>query len=270
MINYVKQTPIEYSKQSRDYQSIARLLTILANHTKMMVDDTDIWDTNCDNKLLDLRARTLNFEPDHAWDEEELEAIESCFKKLIMNKGNQQTLKNCVNILMKTLGIASSLKDDAIRIDSDRCIITIWADTRSVSLGMIEDLVKYLLPIGYGYRLIQYKSMSSSDAAQTEIFYNKDTIDYSTFDYTPDADGRVRPGVIGHQAKNEDKYKTSFKSTIYGTSLNDATNEEPKMGETWIYSNNYNRSDNKGSTEIYKAGKWDDTVPLRPDRKEGD
>ncbi|MBQ3422375.1 MAG: hypothetical protein IJH34_12075 [Romboutsia sp.] len=66
MINVIKQTPIEYSKQSRDYQVIARLYTALYNFNLMYIDDMNVWNSNIDNKLTMLRAKTLNFHPKHA------------------------------------------------------------------------------------------------------------------------------------------------------------------------------------------------------------
>ena len=66
MIDVVRQTPLEYSKQSRDYQVLARLYTSLYNMNKMYIDNMDIWEKDIDNKLTTLRSRTLNFIPKHS------------------------------------------------------------------------------------------------------------------------------------------------------------------------------------------------------------
>ena len=42
MIDIIKQTPAEYSEQSRDYQVIARLYTALFNYSKMYIDDLNV------------------------------------------------------------------------------------------------------------------------------------------------------------------------------------------------------------------------------------
>ena len=42
MINVVRQTPLEYSKQSRDYQVLARLYTALYNMNKMYIDNMQV------------------------------------------------------------------------------------------------------------------------------------------------------------------------------------------------------------------------------------
>ena len=77
MIDVIKRTPEEYSKQSRDYQVLARLYSALFNVSKMYIDDMNIWDKNIDNKLSLLRARTLNFDPQHDWDLDSLDVIVS-------------------------------------------------------------------------------------------------------------------------------------------------------------------------------------------------
>ena len=66
MIDVIKQTPIEYSKQSRDYQTISRLYTAIYNISKMYIDDMSIWNGDIDNKLTTLRSKTLNFIPKHS------------------------------------------------------------------------------------------------------------------------------------------------------------------------------------------------------------
>jgi len=65
MIDVIKQTPSEYSKQSRDYQVLARLYTALYNLSKMYTDNMSVWSLNIDNKLSVLRSKTLNFDPKH-------------------------------------------------------------------------------------------------------------------------------------------------------------------------------------------------------------
>jgi hypothetical protein len=42
MIDIIKQTPEEYSLQSRDYQVLARLYTAVFNYSKMYIDNLSI------------------------------------------------------------------------------------------------------------------------------------------------------------------------------------------------------------------------------------
>ena len=101
MIDVIAQTPIEYSKQSRDYQVIARLYTALYNFNKMYIDDMTVWDANIDNKLSHLRAKTLNFHPKHAWDYDALDAAVSCLKWWIRHKGTRKAIEEVIEILIR-------------------------------------------------------------------------------------------------------------------------------------------------------------------------
>jgi len=178
MIDIIKQTPHEYSAQSRDYQVIARLYTALFNYVKMYIDNLSIWDTNIDNRLINLRARTLNFITEHAWDSESdsLEAITTCFKYLMRNKGTVKALEYCIDILMKIENITGEELDQVVTMYNYN--VTIRVPENLLTLGVIEDLVRYLLPAGLTYNIIKYKSYNAGNL-QTDVYHRKDKIGYS-------------------------------------------------------------------------------------------
>ena len=171
MIDIVKQTPWEYSSQSRDYQVIARLYTALFNYVKTYIDNMSIWDTNIDNRLTMLRAKTLNFEPDHSWDLNDLEAVTTCFKYLMRNKGTVKALEYCVDILMRIENIVGESLDEVVTMSNYNVTIRVPEDL--FTLGIIEDLVKYLLPSGLTYNIVKYKSYNLRDIVYTDIYYNE-------------------------------------------------------------------------------------------------
>ena len=173
MIDIIKQTPSEYSAQSRDYQVLARLYTALYNYVKMYIDNLSVWDTNIDNKLINLRARTLNFITDHSWDNEadSLEAITTCFKYLMRRKGTITALEYCINILMRIENISSEALDQIILFNNYN--VTIRVPENILTLGVIEDLVKYLLPAGLTYNIIKYKVYNADDLP-TELYHRLD------------------------------------------------------------------------------------------------
>lgn len=171
MIDIIKQTPREYSSQSRDYQVIARLYTALFNYVKTYIDNMSVWDTNIDNRLTSLRASTLNFEPDHAWDLDDLEAITTCFKYLMRNKGTVKALEYCVDILLRIENIVGESIDEVVTMSNYNVTIRVPDDL--FTLGIVEDLVKYLLPSGLTYTIIKYKSYNLSDEMYTDIYFNE-------------------------------------------------------------------------------------------------
>ena len=171
MIDIVKQTPLEYSSQSRDYQVIARLYTALFNYVKTYIDNMSVWDLNIDNRLTSLRASTLNFEPDHAWDLDDLEAVTTCFKYLMRNKGTVKALEYCVDILMRIENIVGESIDQVVTMSNYNVTIRVPDDL--FTLGIVEDLVKYLLPSGLSYTIIKYKSYNLKDVIYTDVYYNE-------------------------------------------------------------------------------------------------
>lgn len=155
MIDVIKQTPIEYSKQSRDYQIIARLYTALYNLNKMYIDNMHVWNKDIDNKLTTLRAKTLNFNPNHSWDLDALEAAVSCFKFIMFRKGTEKAIEYFLNILLRINKLDSRIQE--IRMNEDYNL-EIRIPVRLASIGIVQDLLDYILPAGITYRIKEYQS----------------------------------------------------------------------------------------------------------------
>lgn len=190
LIDIIKQTPREYSAQSRDYQVIARLYTALFNISKMYIDDMEIWNSNIDNKLTNLRSKTLNFHIKHSWDEDDLEAVTSCFKFLMRNKGATKALEYCINILMKIENVKGELIDQPVTINN--YTVTIKIPESLLTIGIVEDLVEYLLPAGLTYNIIRYKSSTLNGVIPpSELLI--DNGDIVTLDYPYSSDMYIGP-----------------------------------------------------------------------------
>ena len=158
MIDTIKMTPLEYSTQSRDYQVIARLYTALFNLSKMYIDNNHFWTNDIDKKLSRLRSFTLNFRNKYEWDLDELKVVSSCFKYLMFRKGTKTALIYCIYILMRLKNLEGVITDDNVEIEGN--LITIKIPENLTSLGAIEDLIRYLIPAGYTYRVIKYVTFS--------------------------------------------------------------------------------------------------------------
>lgn len=204
MIDVIKRTPEEYSKQSRDYQVLARLYSALFNVSKMYIDDMNIWDKNIDNKLSLLRAKTLNFDPQHDWDLDDLDIITSCFKYLIKYKGTKTALKYIISILMKIRKIDDDIDESTITIEDNN--ITIRLEDDLVTLGIMEDIIRYILPAGYTYRIIEYRSYDLSDVLVTE-------------------------------ARVSDSFSWSSEGVSYKMYIGDSRDKKRLLSHTYIYDN---------------------------------
>jgi len=158
MIDVIKQTPIEFSKQSRDYQVLARLYTALYNLNKMYIDNMSVWENDIDNKLAALRSRTLNFIPKHDWDLTDLDAAISCFKYIMRKKGSIVAIAICLTILLRVRRLSGNIDEDTgtLIIDSKENKIEVRLPKQLASAGVIEDLFDYILPAGMTYRITEY------------------------------------------------------------------------------------------------------------------
>lgn len=169
MIDVIRQTPAEYSKQSRDYQLIARLFTALYNVTKMYIDDMNVWETNIDNKLTTLRSKTLNFIPNHSWDLNDLDAVISYFKYIMRKKGTTTALIFSLNILMRIRKLQGVISEERGTLEIDGNHITVKVPQRLTSAGVVEDLFSYLLPAGMTYRIIEYQESDLGNQNVTNL-----------------------------------------------------------------------------------------------------
>lgn len=240
MIDVVKKTPREYVEQSRDFQVLARLYTALFNISKMYADDLKVWVPDIDNKLTTLRSRTVNFVNRHQWDLNDLEAITSCFKYLMRRKGTEEALEACINILMKARGIETGITVDSVVIDRYGCI-NIWVAHDNILMGIMEDLIRYLIPTGLTYRLYDYdlEVVNAASGIVTDIYYRQDFITKNDAGDVPSSFNELRypfnkAMTLG---KPTDKLGDIIQYNVYPTSYLRSNNTYSHfITDTFIYS----------------------------------
>ena len=160
MINLEKDTPVEYSKQSRDYQVFVFLYNALFNQVKMYVDlIKNIWTDNIDTKLLDLRSYTLNFIPKFEWENQDLLGVTNCFRYLLRTKGTKGAIMKCIEILSRIKGLELITDDDTVEVSNG--VIRILLSEEIADIGNIEDLFRYILPAGMPYEIIKYSKLNT-------------------------------------------------------------------------------------------------------------
>ena len=224
MIDVIKRTPEAYSRISRDYQILARLYSALFNISKSYIDSMSVWDRDIDNNLTTLRAKTLNFQPKHSWALDDLEAVTTCFKYLMMNKGTEKAIEYCISILMKIEKVNGPINEDTVIIRDNN--LTIRLEEGLLSWGVLEDLVKYLLPAGFTYRVIRYSSLST-DNNISKFNYGDVKLKYRRFGRKSDSEGEWDPMLyIGESSEN-----ILSNTYVYDNESNDVSES---IGE-WVY-----------------------------------
>ena len=90
MIRLQDLVPNVYYEKSRDFQFIGRLFDIVLNSVKTNSDTLYNLPSgkNKDERLLNLLAFTLGFQPKHHYNSKQLEAICSVLPLIIQNKGS--------------------------------------------------------------------------------------------------------------------------------------------------------------------------------------
>jgi len=213
MIDVIKQTPIEYSKQSRDYQTIARLFTAIYNMTKMYIDDMNVWENNIDNKLTTLRARTLNFVPNHSWDLDDLDAVISYFKYIMRRKGTIQALEFCLTVLMRMRKLDGVISEETGTLEIDGNMIIVKIPRPLASVGVVDDLFSYLIPAGMTYRIIEYRESDLGNNNVTKMVISDEVENKEIYkDY--------QMGIyLGETSEDDSKNqgKTLYKNAIWGS-----------------------------------------------------
>lgn len=210
MINVIRQTPLEYSKQSRDYQVLARLYTALYNMNKMYIDNMQVWDNDIDNKLTTLRARTLNFIPKHSWDLDDLDAAISCFKYIMRKKGTITAIKFCLTILLRIKKLSGEISEEAgtLIINNEENKIEVRIPSQLASVGVVEDLFDYLLPAGMTYRITEYSQAEPGNTKTDILFTQEANIDDNVLDKELQLHGSIPTSEL------ENKGGTIYKNLV--------------------------------------------------------
>lgn len=178
MIDFIKQTPDIYSS-SRDFQVLARLYTILFNSCRAYIDGLDNLTGNHLDNLSELEVRNRNFIPKRAWDNETLAAASECFNYIMRAKGTKTAIEQCIYLLLRMNNLSADNMVITTKEIFDYCYNNLdWSNFTSdrytssnyyyiiipkslSTVGVIQDLLDYVLPIGVSYRVIEFTNVQN-------------------------------------------------------------------------------------------------------------
>ena len=111
MIRLQDLVPNVYYEKSRDFQFIGRLFDIVLNSVKTNSDTLYNLPSgkNKDERLLNLLAFTLGFQPKHHYNSKQLEAICSVLSLVIKNKGSLNAIIIATNAILHAEGLTQPL-----------------------------------------------------------------------------------------------------------------------------------------------------------------
>lgn len=155
MIRLQDNVPSVYVEQSRDFQLFCRLYDCIVNGVRYDISTmTNIFDANkINDQLLSLLSIRQGFFTDKNLNADVLRTILSAFPYIIKYKGSRKGIELCVNTILKLEGIYEVPRID---IDSENLVVTIYTESKISNTVGLDELLKYVLPVGYIYTLERY------------------------------------------------------------------------------------------------------------------
>ena len=181
LIKTYNSVPDVYSRQSRDFQTIGHIFEAVFNSSKLATDMLDRMMPNpdFDERLLNLSTTTVGFIRKHEYNANDLNMILNSFAYLLRVKGTRNAIESALNILLRSQGLADATD---IEIDPKKKLVTLYLSKRLEDLVLLTDLFDYILPFGFGYRIIQSIVTSAEgyptklkvkDEAEVEVITNE-------------------------------------------------------------------------------------------------
>lgn len=179
LIKTYNSVPDVYSRQSRDFQTIGHVYEAVFNSSKLATDMLDRMMPNpdFDERLLNLSTTTVGFIRKHEYNANDLSMILNSFAYLLRVKGTRNAIESALNILLRSQGLADATN---IEIDPKKKLVTLYLSKRLDDLVLLTDLFDYILPFGFGYRIIQ-SIVTSAEGYPTKLAVKNETeLEYIT------------------------------------------------------------------------------------------
>ena len=170
MIWLERNVPPVYPSDSRDFQVFLRAYNFIFN---MVKQDTDtlryLTDTElCESKILPLLKTKLGFFTNYPINDDMLRGILAGFPSMVKNKGSIEAIQQAVNIFLKVLNIKAEIvikvvgaEAEIIKggIEVDDHTILIAINSAIQNFYILEELFKYIMPVGYQYDFYFYREL---------------------------------------------------------------------------------------------------------------
>lgn len=170
MIKLENGVPQAYVEESRDFQLFIRAYDVLMNMVKQDADTLKyITDTKqCDSKLLPLLKTKLGFFTNYPMNDDMLRGILSGFPLIVKNKGSLLSIQQALNIFLRVLNIKTEIVIKVTDNESETAYGSIVVGDHTLLIAIksalhnfyiLEELFKYIMPIGYQYSFYFYKEL---------------------------------------------------------------------------------------------------------------
>lgn len=252
MLRLQNNTPSIYCQKSRDFQLFCRLYDAVNNGVKFDIDSIiNINDaTLISDRVINLLCTKIGFFPKHNYSTSLLRGIIQVFPYMIKYKGSLRGIEYAIRTILKFEDIKGSYQ--IIISPNTKGQIDIYTSIELENKLALDDLLSYVLPIGYIYTLKKYTATDVKSNLEVSSYLNNlitaPTINISQIrgsDRILSASGDFNFNKNGVQSKIQDKAVSLIGWNVIGSTNYKVTQDKSKD------KNNTVRND------IFKSSKFD-------------
>ena len=222
MFRIENNVPSVYINESRDFQLFCRLYTCIISGVRFDVQTMiNLFDPFLVNdRMLELLCTRVGFFHKKDYDSKSLRYITSAFPYLVKYKGSKWGISAAISLVFKILNINSQF---VVQIDNNNHIIHIYSD-EYFYFENLNELLEYVIPIGYTYDVIYIERESGSSNLGLKSEFSSIT------NLITDV-SQVSP-LSQNVMLNGDSWESIFKLPTYTTTKTIATNYTEPIRET--------------------------------------
>lgn len=198
--------PQIYVEESRDFQLFCRLYDCINNGVKYDIDSmiTLLDPMLCNDRVLDLLATKVGFFHNSYIESNILRYIISAFPYILKYKGSKKGIKEAVCTILRAEG---QFEIPQIDINNNTYNIKIeLSKTNIENKKALDEILRYILPIGYTYSIGSYTTSEPTD-------------EFNIYDMK--ADLMINPAVSTSQVRGSSRIKSENGDFNFKSSLED-------------------------------------------------
>lgn len=162
-------TPPVYTDESRDFQLFCRLYDALFAGVKYDVDQIPnlMNPFKCRENMLPLLETKLGFFTDKMFDDTAIRYILDAFPYILKNKGSLRGIQYAINTYLKIYDVRTSVMifditnaETIFNIAVDDHTLVIALNQSLKDIKILEELLRYVMPIGYSFQFYYYNTIS--------------------------------------------------------------------------------------------------------------
>lgn len=172
IIYFDQNVPEYYVTGSRDFQLLARLLTLALNSSKVEADSLLYLNDAIliNDRLLPLLQTKVGFWTNREFTNDELRFVCDVFDLLVRKKGSRKGIIGAIEVYLRTIGISTDfdilitnrIKDNSGKY-SDIYTINIGINALQHDYTLLQEILKYIIPTGYYLSIYFYDKLEFID-----------------------------------------------------------------------------------------------------------